>query len=76
MENTSTGIFENVGLSPKITVVMPVYNGEKYLNIAINSILNQSFTNFELIIIDDASTDKSVEIINQKGSYAEGRGHL
>ncbi len=73
MENTFTGIFENVELSPKITVVMPVYNGEKYLNTAINSILNQTFTNFELIIIDDASTDKSVEIIN---SYQDQRIRL
>ena len=41
---------------------MPVYNGEKYLREAIDSILNQTFTDFEFLIIDDGSTDKSAEI--------------
>jgi len=44
---------------------MPVYNGEKYLQESIESILNQTFTNFEFIIIDDGSTDNSLGIINQ-----------
>lgn len=48
---------------PLISVVMSVYNGEKYLRKAIESILSQSFRNFEVIVIDDGSTDKSVEII-------------
>lgn len=48
---------------PEITVFMPVYNAEKYLREAIESILNQTFTNFELLIINDGSTDKSVEIV-------------
>lgn len=42
---------------------MSVYNGEKYLQEAINSILNQTFADFEFIIIDDASTDKTHEIL-------------
>lgn len=42
---------------------MSVYNGEKYLREAIESILNQTYTDFELIIIDDGSTDKSADII-------------
>ena len=48
---------------PAISVILPVYNAESYLNAAIESILKQTFTDFECIIIDDASTDKSWEII-------------
>lgn len=44
---------------------MPVFNAEKYLGEAIDSILQQSFKNFELIIIDDGSTDDSLKIINE-----------
>lgn len=46
-----------------ISVVMPVYNGEKYLREAIDSILNQTCTDFEFIILNDASTDETEEII-------------
>ena len=49
--------------TPKISVLMPVYNAEKYLKDSVNSILNQTFTDFEFIIIDDCSTDKSLEIL-------------
>lgn len=52
-----------VNNSPEITVIMAVYNGEKYLSNSISSILNQTFSNFEFIIINDGSTDKSWEII-------------
>ena len=48
---------------PKVTVLMPVFNGERYLQEAIASILGQTFTDFELLIIDDGSTDKSTGII-------------
>ena len=48
---------------PLITVLMPVYNGEKYLSEAIDSILNQTFSNFEFLIINDGSTDESENII-------------
>lgn len=47
---------------PKISVLMPLYNAEKYLIESINSILDQSFRDFELIILDDASTDNSLNI--------------
>lgn len=53
-----------------ISVLMTVYNGEKYLNESIESILNQSFTDFEFIIVNDGSTDKSREIIE---SYKDTR---
>ena len=46
-----------------ISVIMPVYNGEKYLSEAIESILNQTYRNFEFLIINDGSTDTSEEII-------------
>jgi cellulose synthase/poly-beta-1,6-N-acetylglucosamine synthase-like glycosyltransferase len=47
---------------PKISVGMPVYNGESYAGIAIESILAQSFGDFELIISDNASIDHTEEI--------------
>lgn len=49
--------------APAISVVLPVYNGDKYLAEAIDSILAQSFSDFELIIIDDGSTDDSLRIL-------------
>lgn len=51
--------------APKISVIMPNFNCEKYIAEAIESILNQTFTDFEFIIIDDWSTDKSWEIIQE-----------
>lgn len=53
---------------PKISCIMPVYNTAKYLEECIDSILNQTFTDFEFIISDDGSTDESKEIIKK---YAE-----
>lgn len=52
-------------LMPKISVIMPVYNAEKYLNRSIESILNQSFQDFELIIVNDGSTDSSASICQE-----------
>ena len=53
-----------------VTIIMPVYNGEKYLNETINSVLNQTFSDFEFLIIDDGSSDKTEEIIK---SYTDSR---
>lgn len=50
-------------MNNKITVLMPVYNGGKYLAEAIESILKQTFTDFELLIINDGSSDNSEQII-------------
>ncbi|WP_284450644.1 glycosyltransferase family 2 protein [Methylophaga thalassica] len=51
--------------SPLISVILPVYNAEKYVELAIFSILGQTYTNFELVIIDDGSTDDSKKIITR-----------
>jgi len=60
-------------LDPKVTVLMSVYNGETYLCEAIDSILNQTLTNFEFLIIDDASTDRTLKILQ---SYEDPRIQL
>jgi len=49
---------------PTVTVLMAAYNSERYISQAIQSILNQTYTNFELLIIDDGSTDGTLEQIN------------
>ncbi len=50
--------------TPLVSVVMAVYNGQPFLRAAMDSILNQTYTNFELIVIDDASTDATAEILH------------
>lgn len=55
---------------PEISVLLPVKNGEKYITESIDSVLNQTFTDFELLIFDDNSTDKTLEIIK---SYKDPR---
>ncbi len=57
-------------MPPVITVLMPVYNAEKFLKEAIESILNQTFSDFEFLIIDDGSVDNSAKIIR---SYSDSR---
>src|SRR5215471_3351125 len=56
--------------TPKVSVVLSSYNHAKYLRQSIDSVLSQDFSDFELIIWDDASTDNSWEIIS---SYKDGR---
>lgn len=51
--------------SPSISVLMPVYNAERYVVEAVESILGQTFTDFEFIIIDDGSTDQSLRILQR-----------
>ena len=48
--------------TPRVTVLMPVFNGEHFLPPAIESILNQTFSDFEFLVIDDGSTDASRKI--------------
>ena len=56
--------------TPLVSVIMPVYNAEKYLEEAIKSVLSQTFTNFEFLIFNDGSTDNSLKIIQ---SYQDDR---
>ncbi|BAY08406.1 glycosyl transferase family protein [Calothrix sp. NIES-2098] len=58
-------------IAPKISVLMSVYNGSHYLRESIESILNQTFRDFEFIIIDDCSTDKSWKIITEYSEQDE-----
>lgn len=50
---------------PEISIVLPVYNGEKYLQESIESVLSQTFTDWELILVDDCSTDGSLKIMEK-----------
>ena len=52
-------------ITPLISVVLPVYNGEKYITESVDSILRQSFRNFEFIIINDGSTDNTHQILSE-----------
>lgn len=57
---------------PKISVIMGVYNGEKTVRESIDSILNQTFTDWEFVICDDASTDSTLDILNEyKSKYSD-----
>ena len=53
---------------PAISVIVPVYNSVKYLQGAVDSILNQDFSDFELLLMDDGSTDGSGELCDSIAS--------
>ena len=55
---------------PTISVIIPAYNAEKYITEAIDSVLNQSYKNLQLIVVNDGSTDRTLEIINK---YSDNR---
>jgi len=61
------------GKAPQVTVLMAVYNGKRYLREAVDSILGQTFTDFEFIIINDSSTDTSRDILS---TYSDSRIRL
>lgn len=52
---------------PKVSVIIPVYNGADFLGEAIQSVLDQTYSNFEVIIVDDASTDHTADVVKQFG---------
>lgn len=51
---------------PDVSIIMPCFNAEKYIIESVGSVLKQSFTAFELIIVDDASSDQTVDILNER----------
>lgn len=55
-------------VEPKVSVIIPVYNAERTLPICLNSILNQTLRNIEIICVDDGSKDKSLKILNEYAS--------
>ena len=58
-------------MKPEISVIMSVYNGETYLEEAIESVRNQTFENWELIVINDCSVDSTGEILADFASKDE-----
>lgn len=60
-------------MTPRVSIVMPVYNGEKYLQESVESILNQTFPDFEFIILDDGSLDSTPRLL---ADYAERDARL
>ncbi|MCX4374769.1 MAG: glycosyltransferase [Lachnospiraceae bacterium] len=60
---------------PKVSIILPTYNGEQYLQQALDSILTQTYADWELIVVDDCSTDRTANIINQYCKY-DSRIHV
>ena len=52
-------------MNKKVSIITPLYNAERYVSEAINSVLNQSYTKWEMILVDDCSSDKSVSIVEK-----------
>jgi hypothetical protein len=59
------GSFDNSVTKPLVTVIIPVYNGERFISDAVDNVLSQNYNPIEIIIVDDGSTDRTGEIINQ-----------
>ena len=57
---------------PLVSVIIPVYNGSNFLREAINSVVSQTYSNFEIIVVDDGSTDDSWKIIQSYGNKIRG----
>lgn len=58
--------------SPQITICLPVYNASSFIEAALDSILNQSYGNFELLVADDGSTDNTIEILRKYARKIQG----
>jgi glycosyltransferase involved in cell wall biosynthesis len=60
-------------LTPEVSVVIPAYNGENYIRDAIKSVLGQSYGRFEIIVVDDGSTDSTRDIVDEFSEYSQIR---
>ena len=58
-------MYENCDLAPLVSIITPSYNAEKYIEETIKSVQNQTYKNWEMIIVDDISTDQSINIIKK-----------
>ena len=59
-------------VSPSVSVVIPVYNGTNYLREAVDSVLNQTYNHYEIIVVDDGYTDETWTLIRSYGSKVQG----
>ena len=61
LQTTPSG--DDAGLNPKVTVLIPVFNRERFVDEAIRSVIEQDFDDFELLLVDDGSTDRTPEVL-------------
>ena len=66
LNESQINIKYNIKIKPHLSVIIPAFNCEKTINIAINSVQNQNFTDYEIILINDFSKDNTSDIINIK----------
>lgn len=57
---------------PAVSIIIPMYNSERYIEQCLGSALNQTFKNYEVIVVDDCSTDRSVELVEAFVNFQGG----
>lgn len=84
MDHLSKYLVQNISIEnkPLVSIIMPTYNRENIIQNAIDSVLNQNYENWELLVIDDGSSDNTLELLNNINndkikviSYGENKGH-